>query len=394
MKKCLKRAVFALFFFFSLSVSQIGAQEGEEQDRIVPVLLEGIWENQNRYVVFDTSYRTETNWAIPQIVLRTFYTWYDDRAAESAEYTQTNPRDTNTATDSRFAAEHIELRFTPLTDELFTADRALSVVQSDGDILSAENESSGAWDVEIKYANRKLGAVDTYHVPIAVIGNKLYLHFAIKEEDSDSVPVSPLINGTVLESGSLLDGYWRDYGNASGILVSPPVTNAELLCYYVYGSRFYHIRYWETDMDYDEAALAQIVDGEDIFSVPKHLLVGGKVYTCTKGRRSQIRNIKKSDSFEKSYALNNILVQKRATVGETQVDYTVRTTTICVFGEPYLTLTDGSQSIEEIITLHNARKKPLPAPPFPAHGGVLDYDWESLTIPPERYDRRALDLFR
>ena len=59
------------------------------QEKIVPTLLEGIWENNTRYIVFDTNYIKE-NKSIPQIVLKIYYQWYDDRAAEAREYTERN----------------------------------------------------------------------------------------------------------------------------------------------------------------------------------------------------------------------------------------------------------------------------------------------------------------
>ncbi|MCR5763769.1 MAG: hypothetical protein K6G00_10360 [Treponema sp.] len=376
MKKTLLFIVFTIIFHFSHSF----AQAVVSVDESVPELLGGIWENDSRYVVFDTS----------SITLRTFYQWYDDRAAENPEQSQSVPRDRNDA-ETR-SPERIELHFTPLTDELYTESFNKAVVQADGDLLTAETLNSGAWDMEIKYSGHKLGGEDTYHVPIAVIGNKLYLNFALRSEDSDSVPKSALLKDITIQSENILDGYWKDTGNANGILVSPPVTSKELLSYYITKDAVYHIRYWSTDMMYDENAEAVFTDGDTTYKVPKHILSSGKVYTCTVGRRNNIRNIDKSSSLPDTYTLNTVLVHKK-NIDENgeESSYTVRTATICAFGEPYLTLTDGSKSLIDIVKEHNLRKKPMPEPLFPPHG-VLDFDWSIIEDPPASYDRRMLDL--
>ncbi len=359
----------------------------------VPLLLEGIWENYNRYVVFDTGYLSaDGNSAVPQIVLRTFYQWYDDRAAESPDYTAKNPKGANNTTAASSAAERITLEFVPLIDQVFTEEYGISVTQDDGDVLMAENLPSGAWDMLVTFSGRKLGGLKTYHVPIAVIGNNLYLDFCIHQEDSDYIVPEPGIAGTVQDSGNQLTGYWKDSGNASGILVSPPVINTELLCYYISGENIYPLRYWQTDMDYDKDALATFDDEGRTVSVPKHLWVGDRNFTCATGRRRQIRNLKKTNTLGKEYTLNSVLVTKTARGQDGKpYQYTVRTATLCAFGKPYLTLTDGTRTIEEIIAQNNARRHPPVKPLFPVHG-ILDFDWSIVQDPPESYDRRMLDL--
>lgn len=357
----------------------------------VPLLLEGIWQNDCRYVLFDTHYVSQrSGQVVPEIVLRMFYQWYNDRAAESGAYTSEHVPDRNNTVPA--VPEQMELRFTPLTDQLFTKAYNMPVAQADGDELYAENEPSGAWDIEISYAGKKIGGERSYHVPVAVIGNNLYLNFAIKTEDSDSVPRSSLLNGVTIQSENLLSGYWQDAGNANGILISPPVTSNELLSYCVADDAVYHIRYWRTDMEYDAAAQAEFTDGDKTYTVPKMIQSGGKVYTCTVGRRTKIRNIDKSKDFPRKYTINSVLVEKKvqASDGSTS-SYTVRTATICAFGEPYLSLTDGTRTMEEIVAEQNARRKAPPPSPFPPHG-VLDFDWSIVEDPPESWDRRMLDV--
>ena len=58
-------------------------QTDQQIKKIVPLLLEGIWYNSNRYIQFQTE-ETDKNgrkYSQPNFILRTFYTWYDDRAA-------------------------------------------------------------------------------------------------------------------------------------------------------------------------------------------------------------------------------------------------------------------------------------------------------------------------
>ena len=71
----------------------------------VPLLLEGIWSNKNRYVVFDTSFLSSADSSIPQIILKTFYGLYNDRAQESREYTESHKRDVNAVTGRAKALE-------------------------------------------------------------------------------------------------------------------------------------------------------------------------------------------------------------------------------------------------------------------------------------------------
>lgn len=398
----MKKTILAFALFVSAFSLQLFSQEAQAADEEVksedtiitgsadegsPDLLKGIWHNYDRYVVFDTgSVSQEGSKLIPDIVLRTFYQWYNDRAGEKTSY----ERDRNAA--ETIQAEELQLTFTPLTDELFTSEYGKTVVQEDGDILTAETNNSGAWDITVKYAGHKLGGEDTYHVPVAVIGNKLYLNFALKQEDSDSVPANSLLNGITIQSENLLEGYWRDAGSANGILVCPPVTNTELLSYYITNDSVYYIRYWQTDMEYNPAAEAFFTDGAKTYTVPKHLRSAERTYTCTLGRRSKIRNIKKSSSIDGDYAQNTVLVEKHTKDSDGgDVSYTVRTSTILVFGKPYLTLTDGSRDLKTIVAENNKRRHPAPASPFPPHG-VLDFDWSIVENPPESYDRRVLDL--
>ena len=120
----------------------------------------------------------------------------------------------------------------------------------------------------------------------------------------------------------------------------------------------YKIRYWQTDMEYDGETQA-ILSGEDgNHQVPKHLLIGGTVYTCVAGRRVDIRNVEEIPLDISGFATssdNRIMVQKSA----------------------YLSLMDNKASeLYQLIAEANSRKAPPPPPPILL--GNLDFHYEEI----------------
>ena len=180
------------------------AVDANTEEQVVPLALEGIWENYNRYVVFDTGYLSQhsDDASIPQVVLRMFYQWYNDRAAESSLYTQIEVRDQNDTTDA--PAVEMTVSYVPLTYEAYPLQTGVETTLANGDVLYASESISGAWDIQIVYAHDKT----VYHVPVAVIGNKLYLNFIVKSLATVNIESS---------NDQLLNGYWRDWGRANGI---------------------------------------------------------------------------------------------------------------------------------------------------------------------------------
>jgi len=352
----------------------------------VPLLLQGIWYNTNRYIVFETGYK-DGKGDIPQVVLRTHYTWYNDRAAESKSYTaKTGTKTTNTSGEEKSdektipqtardrnnttaeTPEEIKITFVPLVQEAFPESYNMNVALSSNATMYAETEPSGAWDAQIQYPRSKI----IYHVPLAVIGNELYLNFKVK-----NVVYGNSSMGTDSVFPSEMTGLWQDYGNASGLLISPPVTNTELLSYFITSDAVYQIRYWQTDMDYDENAVATFSDNSNTYTVKKHLSVGGKIYTCVNGRGTKIRNIEKSNSMPVEYKTNSVIIQTSSTdENGAPVTSTIKESTICAIGKPYLTLSDGKKTIEQLVVEANNRRKPLPSPVFPPSG--LDFHWDII----------------
>ena len=71
----------------------------------IPTKLLGIWESKDRYVFFEQNDEEEPELVV---VLKTYYGWYYDRAAEPAKYAQKKARTRNTATTRN--AEHIYIQ--------------------------------------------------------------------------------------------------------------------------------------------------------------------------------------------------------------------------------------------------------------------------------------------
>ena len=313
----------------------------------LPSLLGGVWASPSQYCVFDTGYLGDELGSIPQLVLRVFYGWYDDRAAESPSYTVDHPRDANCAT-AHGEAQAINVRYYPLTSG------------------TPEGEDSGAWNLEIRYPARK----EVYNVPVAVIGGNLYLDFLIKDSATNT-------GGT--QDGDSLDGFWQDALSASGIQVSPPVFKKELACLYIQGDKVYRVRYWKTDMEFDAQTKAELTDEGETYLVPKHLNVAGTTYTCTKGRRHEVRNVERLESLP-PYTANGTKGGEGSFTGST----------ILSFAKPYLARVEG-KSIDEILAEDALKRPPQPKPLFPP-GGVLDFDWSIVADPPADWSRRVLDL--
>ncbi len=372
----------AAFLSVIISLFSIHSQD-------VPVLLKGVWKNAGRYVEFDSGVSTAEG-AVPRIVLREFYQRYDDRAAESPSFSESSPRPVNDSTQMT-GPEEMHIKFIPLTFTALPEGSGSPEIQSDGDMVFADGMPSGAWNMQVTYPGRR----EIFNVPVAVIGKGIYLKFTIKQEDSDSISPSPVLAGTVMNSGHPLDGFWQDSGNASGITISPPVSSRELLSFFVDGESFYYIRYWRTDMEYDGQKNAVFSDSGRDYSVKKHLRVAGETFTCVNGRGTRIRNIQKSSSMPGDFSLNSIIVRKNRTDDDGRnYSYDVRSSTICVFGKPFLELVekDGqNMSLEQILEEDAKRQFPSPKPLFPPHG-VLDFDFGIVEDPPADYNRRMLDL--
>ena len=310
----------------------------------LPPLLAGLWQNNQRIVSFE-------NLDSASVILKLFYGWYYDRAAEPGTQTFVDSIMSTTQLDYKYSGasqqDFIARNSVTITDEVLQYDSLPPRPKNDAtspqaqhllvefEPLIPETETSGAWNIWITYPDIK----ERHAIPVAVFDGKLYVNF-------------------YLGTSSPLSRFFQAASNTNGITISTPLLDKEVISYLVTGSRMYKIRYWQTDMEYDGATEA-VLSGEDgDYQVPKHLLIGGSVYTCVAGRRVDIRNVEEIPLDISGFTMssdNRIIVQKSA----------------------YLSLMDNNASeLYQLIAEANSRKAPPPPPPIPL--GELDFHYAEI----------------
>jgi len=357
MRKSAICILLSLLFISTVSVfadNKMPVTYSAEED--TPALLQGIWQGYDRLLFFGDENNEFS------AVLRTFYQWYDDRAAEPSEYRQIKTRDRNNTSSDE--AEDITVKFCTVVENA--------------------SKTAGVYEIQVKYPRIK----EFTYIPVAVINGNIYLNFLLKgsaawsdnfrslENETDYSVVNTNVNN--YENGKLvLSGYYRDVSRVKGITVSPPVYEKELLSFFIDGDSIYHIRYWESNMEYtyDQAYFS---DGEKTFSVDKFIRCGGKLYQCTTGRSTRIRNIEKSSGFTNDFVsdIDGIII---------------------AFGKPYMTYVPNTGKWEELMAMvekANARHIPLPKPLFPAPEIIIR--WHEITqiemYNPKTWNKRVMDI--
>ena len=324
------------------------------QSENVPLLLRGIWQGSDRLIMFSN----ENEFAL---VLRVFYQWYNDRAAETASFSELKSRDRNNTTKS--PAEDLQISY-------------ITIVEN-------PSHTAGVYELSVKYPHEK----DPVLIPVCVIDGKIYLNFLIK--DSALVTdfrLSSQQGGTETQNSSSKSGFYRSASNASGITISLPVFDREVQSYFISErGEIYRIRYWLSEMDYTYEK-ATFSGGDEIFFVDKCLRIGSKVYQCTTGRSSKIRNIQKSSKFD-------VTVTYDSDGG------------LLAFGEPYLVrVPEGndrasvisSTAFLNIVEENNKRRMPAPKPIFPPT--FPKFRWKEITelelYNPSTWNKRNLDIHK
>ena len=363
MGKSLRLLPFFIFFSASLfpqtelDARTIAAMYGWDYVRVperetvnFPALLEGIWTGGDRYVFFVPENAAARNSGAAQassknakimptdiaLILKTYYGWFYDRAAEPEAFADLSERFLCTATTKE--AERLTVTAEDLLDRPPRYD-------TNGNALPYE---SGAWELVVKYNGKK--KYET-RIPVAVIGNELYLDFVLRF-DSEDRPAS---------SGSELRGYWQGVCKRESIRLAPYPRVPEIRSYYVSDDGMYVLRFWETTMPYTDA-LASFDDTDKTFSVAKHIVSSASVFTCVTGRSNRIRNIVKTPLDFGDYKLDE-------------------TGTICVFGKPYMKKVLGKDSatgLMQIVAEANSRRKDPPPPLFPPSD--LNWHWDLIAL--------------
>ncbi len=358
-----------LFFGAFFAFSQNGVQQGRAENQSKPI-LGGIWQGTDRLVLFegrnaDSSADDSSEGALSfdfGVVLRVFYAWYDDRAAENASFREIKTRDRNDA-ESR----------TP--EDISVNCRVL---------FENESKNAGVYELELVYpgavySSGKVARTESLFVPIAVIDGRLYLDFLVNPKVEVENGVPRVVKG---ESNG---GFWGCASNADGITISPPRFRKEVQSYYIVkdedgigNDAVYRLRYWKSGMDFAPDAVATFTDGARTFEVPKFLKIGADLYQCTTGRGTKIRNIEKTNSMPDGTVYDS--------------DFS-----ICAFGKPYLVRVPNGESKEDLLAIvseNNKRRKDPPKPLFPV--SEIDFHWKEITelekYNPFTWNRRNIDL--
>ena len=295
-----------------------------------PPELYGIWRGDDRCIFFGDDGNIS-------VILKEYSGWYYDRAAESAETAKTIPRTVNAATSPE--AQHVTARYTRLQDGV------------------------SAWEIFVTYGKKSVAVI-----PAAVIDEKLYLNFLLCCSDTEKMTeaqTSGNNNGTTeaetADAGAL---YWQGVNYADSIRIHERNAVENINAWYETGNTLYKLRFWQTDMDYDDSAKASFSDGSHVFSVKKHIQSAGQTYTAASGRGKIIRNVEKYGSFPFAVTIY------------ADADGNKR---LCAIGSAYLekvTTTNAKDELIKIVTEANARKKPAPPPLFEKK--ELDWHWDLI----------------
>ncbi|MBR5647289.1 MAG: hypothetical protein IKX23_11670 [Treponema sp.] len=302
-------------FFLSMMIfifSSLGAIE-------IPDCLLGIWEGKDRYVFFE---KTEEENPCITIVLKEFYDWYFDRAAEDEDKSKLEKRIRNDATHEN--AEHIT----------FSVNNILN------------DEEITAYEIKMNYSKRNVN-----YIPVAVIGDKMYLNFFIKEKVL--VPEGAEYD---VKAENEYDGIWRGSAGSEGIKVCEQKIDENIGALIVHRQKIFNIRYWKTLMPYDNKSAWFRYDNFEYY-IGRHIYSAGNNYSCTTGRSTRIRNIVKPREFNpEDYIFNE------------------NKTILVTDKEPYLVKLAGKNDFETLMQLvkdQNAKRKP-PRPPL---FSPLELDW-------------------
>ena len=297
---------FLVVLLFAL-ISSLPSQENLKK-------LNGIWEGGDRFVFFENASDDENPFFI--IILKTYYGWYYDRAAEPADISNVQARTPNAAT------------------------------HKDPEIIPYKlNELGDAFQITTNYSKHNSNTTT-----FVIIEDKIYLN-----------PLTLIVGGPSRASGttdSSLGGaerrsnpqLYRGYQHSDGFLMYEQPTDQNITLLIVDEEKFYDVRYWYTDMDYDSSYVT-FTYKDDTYSVPKHLMADGSNYSCVNGRSKKVRNTMPAFSLADS----NIIYNQDKTV-------------MIKDSKPYLTKLTDKQTIEDlmqIINEANARRKPDPEPIFP-----------------------------
>lgn len=285
----MKKNIFFLFLI-SLSISLFA--------ETIPQKLLGIWEAKDRYVFFEQN--DDEN---PEIVilLKTYYGWYLNRAAEPAEYNEKEPRLRNTANARN--AEHISIQ-------------NINISESSNSLYGSLDLSFSRWQSNV--------------IPFLIIADSMYLSYFEKDDVNES--------------------FFRGLAPSQGFLISPQSVPTNITGYIIDGDKLYDVRYWQTDMDFSSDYIT-FTYKDDSYQIPKHLRSCNTNYSCVSGRSKKVRNAVKP--FE--YKADDFIFNDEGTVFTRNEEAYLKR----------LADRDTFEELMKIVKEANSRRKPDPPALFP-----------------------------
>lgn len=307
----LKKVLLQIFFIF-ISIN-LFAQS-------IPDKLLGIWESKDRYVFFE---QNDDNQPELVVVLKTYYGWYLDRAAEPDSYAEAEARTRNSATTRK--AESIKLQ----------------------KINTKATPNSLYGSVNLVYSRSQFNTI-----PFFILNDNMYLSYF--EKDSDE------------ESGIIQNTNWNFYRGiapSKGFQVSPQTVPANISGYIIDGEKLYDVRYWQTYMDYSNEYV-NFTYNEDSYQIPKHINSCNANYSCVTGQSKNVRNTVKPFAYKSEDYLFN---DEGSVFTKNEEPYMKR-----------LVDKDSFADLIEIVKEANARRKPDAPALFPESN--LDWHWELIDL--------------
>lgn len=276
-----------------------------------PETLKGIWKSDDRLIFLGNNNQLS-------ILLNLYYGWYYDRTVEPDFLHKEEIIKPNLATQKKPLEYKIE--YVPL-------------------------ENKNTWEIKLLENNKIISTI-----PIALINEKIYLNFLVKENINEEVNKF---------TTSSLEGFWKGINFSQNIKISERINQKNIISWFITNNSIYRLRYWQTDMEKSNSN-AFFADGTEIYSIPKHILSSNILYTCTNGKRSNIRNVEKYNTLPFEYVINN-------------------SNNVIGIGKPSFTKISDTKEIKDILLLEkeqNSKKKP-PYPPLFADSN-LDWHWDLI----------------
>ena len=298
----------------------------------IPSKLLGIWEAKDRYIFFE---QNDENNSQLVVVLKEYYGWYLDRAAEPADYAIKEARTRNISTPRN--AEHIRIQ----------------------NINTEETDNSLYGSLDLFYSTWQKNTI-----PFFMLGDSIYLSYFEKDlPDFVDSSVDHAETETDLKNQNFSYTFYRGIAPSQGFMISPQSIPANITGYIIDGNKLYDVRYWQTDMDYSRDYITFSYK-DDSYQIPKHLTSSGTNYSCVSGRSKKVRNAVKPFEYNSEDFIfnddNSVMTRKT---------------------EPYLRRLADKDTFEALMVLvrnANSRRKPDPPALFPESN--LDWHWDLIDL--------------